>query len=115
MPHAFNIPVPDVGGGPDPVGVIEIADRLGVKDRSVHTWKRRDRLPVPDYPSINGGHAWEWSTILWWAGETDRLYTQRLCIQHVKMFGKTSATRWSMRATVGIEGSKSRAATKAPQ
>ena len=84
MSHEFSVPVPEIDGT-EPVGVAEIAERLGVKDRSVHMWKRRERLPPPDYDSVNGCSAWEWTTILWWAGETDRLRTPQL----VKEFRKT--------------------------
>lgn len=75
MTYEFREPVPVSAGGfrSDPVGVIEIAQRLGVLDRSVHKMIQRGRLPAPDYDTVNGSRAWEWRTILWWAGETRRL------------------------------------------
>lgn len=91
MPYELSEPVPKPKRShtPDPVGVVEIAERLGVKDRSVHMWKRRDRLPPLDYPSVNGTGAWEWRTILWWAGETGRLYTGSSAEAFTDEFGAT--------------------------
>lgn len=63
-------------GKADPVGVLEIASRLGVKDRTVHQWQFRQIMPPPDYASINGGKAWEWKTILKWAGVTGHVFSQ---------------------------------------
>jgi hypothetical protein len=71
----------------DPVGILEVASRLGVQDRSVHMMRRRDRLPEPDYDSINGSRAWHWRTILWWAGETGRLYSTSLENEYRVTFG----------------------------
>lgn len=73
--YEFAEPVPSTDACGEPVGVLEIAERLGVQDRSVHMMKRRERLPRPDYAQINGSAAWDWRTILWWAGETGRLRT----------------------------------------
>lgn len=72
---------------PDPVGILEIAERLGVKDRSVHMMRRRGVLPEPDYGNVNGARAWEWRTVLWWAGEAGRLYSDGLVDQYEAMFG----------------------------
>lgn len=95
MPHEFRDPVPAISEDEaDPVGVMEIAARLGVKDRSVHMWKRRDRLPAPDYDAINGGIAWEWATILWWAGETGRLYNSSLVDAYRTLFGHAPPANW---------------------
>lgn len=82
-----NPPPPIEQCDTDPVGVLEIASRLGVLDRSVHMMLRRDRLPAPDYDSVNGSRAWEWRTILWWAGETRRLRSEALCIEYRAVFG----------------------------
>ena len=71
---------------PDPVGVIEIAQRLGVLDRSVHQMIQRGRLPEPDYESVNGSRAWNWRTILWWAGETRRLNREKLRQEYRRTF-----------------------------
>ena len=84
----FDEPLPD-DYECDPVGVIEIADRLGVEARSVHMMGRRGTLPPPDWDSINGYRAWNWPTVLWWAGETGRLRTDALVKQYRRMFGQT--------------------------
>jgi len=83
----FDEAPPEMDGECDPVGVQEISQRLGVQDRSVHMIARRGQMPKPDYEQINGSRAWEWSTILWWAGETNRLRTDDLRRQYKKMFG----------------------------
>ena len=83
----FDVPIPVVKG-PDPVGVLEIAGRLGIKDRSVHMIRRRGQLPPPNY-TTNGSRAWEWRTILWWAGETKRLRSSALLQDYETTFGRT--------------------------
>ncbi len=87
--YEFIEPIPALpaGGCPDdPVGVIEIAQRLGVLDRSVHKMIQRGRLPTPDYDSVNGSRAWNWRTILWWAGETRRLNREALRDEYRRTF-----------------------------
>lgn len=87
--YQFIEPPPDIPPGEcynDPVGVIEIAKRLGVLDRSVHKMIQRGRLPEPDYASVNGSRAWDWWTILWWAGETRRLDTEKLRREYRRTF-----------------------------
>ena len=87
MAYQFIEPVPDAAEDTcEPVGVLEIADRLGVQDRSVHMMIRRDRLPAADFDSINGSRAWNWRTILWWAGETGRLRTRKLVNEYRRTF-----------------------------
>lgn len=82
----------------DPVGVLEIAARLGVADRTVHMWIHRDNLPPADYDSINGTRAWEWQTILWWAGETDRCRDGALYAEYVRTFGQPPVDQVARRA-----------------
>lgn len=55
----------------DPVGVAEIADRLGVKRQTVAAWKVRGLLPEPDL-HLAMGPLWAWSVIEQWAEETGR-------------------------------------------
>jgi hypothetical protein len=87
--RSFDRPIPPAPGcDPDPVGALEIAKRLGVQDRSVHMMRRRGVLPEPDYDNVNGIRAWEWRTILWWAGETDRLRTPEAMKAYQDMFGE---------------------------
>lgn len=84
--YEFKQPVPAGPVASDPVGVIEIAQRLGVLDRSVHKMIQRGRLPAPDYDSVNGSRAWNWRTILWWAGETRRLNREPLRDEYRRTF-----------------------------
>lgn len=87
--YEFRVPLPPLPDGScdtDPVGVIEIADRLGVLDRSVHKMIQRGRLPRPDYDAVNGSRAWNWRTILWWAGETRRLNRESIRDEYRRMF-----------------------------
>lgn len=86
MYQFLNPPPPVDTCDADPVGVIEIADRLNVEARSVHMALRRERLPAPDHDSINGARAWEWRNIMWWAGETGRLRTPKLVSEYVDLF-----------------------------
>lgn len=90
----FDRPVPDRPGGAtwedvDPVGAMEIGDRLGIDSRSVHVANRRGSMPEPSGRQVNGFDAWEWRNILWWAGETKRLRTPELVDQYEAMFGET--------------------------
>lgn len=75
----------------DPVGVLEIAQRLGVRDRTVHMWLYRQIVPEPDYESVNGCRAWEWSTVLEWAGETGHVYADQAKAEYQTRFGKEPA------------------------
>lgn len=102
----FDEAVPELPAGfgdcGDPVGALEISQRLGVQDRSVHMIGRRGQMPKPDYEQINGSRAWEWSTILWWAGETDRLRTPDLVDQYRTMFGVEPPDRSAARTPPGV-------------
>ena len=87
--YEFRQPLPELPDGvceTDPVGVIEIAERLGVLDRSVHKMIQRGRLPEPDHDSVNGSRAWNWRTVLWWAGETRRLNDEPLRDEYRRTF-----------------------------
>lgn len=68
------------------LGVLEIAEFLGVKDRTVHQWRRRGVLPAPDGPRTNGAMTWKRATILEWAGQTGRLHTEDLQEQYQRRF-----------------------------
>jgi hypothetical protein len=70
-----------------PVGAIEIAARLNVESRTVCTWTRRNLMPGPDFPSVNGHRAWRWDTVLRWAGETGRLRNTVLREQFRRSYG----------------------------
>ena len=55
-----------------PVGAAEVADRLGVKPQTVHTWRHRGVMPGPRW-TVSGQPAWEWREIEEWARRTGRL------------------------------------------
>lgn len=62
----------------EPVGGLEVADRLGVKRRTVATWKIRGLLP-PARWTVSGEDAWDWAEdIEPWAKQTGRLKSDRL-------------------------------------
>jgi len=56
----------------DPVGIPEIAARLGVKRATVDTWRLRGLLPEPRW-TVGGRPAWEWADVQGWAWKTGRL------------------------------------------
>lgn len=56
----------------DPVGIPEVAERLGVKRSTVDQWRQRDLMPAPQW-TIGGRPAWNWGDIEIWAEGTDRL------------------------------------------
>ncbi len=55
----------------DPVGMVEIAERLGVRQQTVAMWKYRGLLPPPRW-TVSRLPAWDWADILKWAKETGR-------------------------------------------
>jgi predicted DNA-binding transcriptional regulator AlpA len=57
-----------------PVGAAEIAERLGVRGQTVHTWRQRKLMPPPRW-TVSGQPAWDWSEIEEWARRTGRLRT----------------------------------------
>lgn len=57
---------------PDPVGIKEIAERLGVKRQTVDVWLQRRLLPDATW-IVGGRPAWNWSEIERWARKTGRL------------------------------------------
>jgi predicted site-specific integrase-resolvase len=56
----------------DPVGLVEIAERLGVKRQTANMWRFRGLLPDPPWV-VSGQPCWAWETIEAWARETERL------------------------------------------
>jgi predicted DNA-binding transcriptional regulator AlpA len=60
-----------VGVEPEPVGLAEIAERLGVKRATADMWKLRGLLPEPRW-KVGGRPAWDWADIAAWAAETGR-------------------------------------------
>lgn len=58
--------------GLDPVGIVEIAERLKVKRATVDQWLQRELLPEASW-RVGGRPAWPWQTIHDWADATGRL------------------------------------------
>jgi len=56
---------------PEPVGLVEIAQRLGVKRQTAAMWHYRGLLPEPRW-RVSGQPAWEWADIERWVTETGR-------------------------------------------
>ena len=56
----------------DPVGIVEIADRLNVQRATVDQWLARGLPPEPRY-TVGGRPAWNWHEIQAWALQTGRL------------------------------------------
>jgi predicted DNA-binding transcriptional regulator AlpA len=57
----------------EPVGLPEIADRLGVNRQTAYNWRQRAVLPPPRW-TVGGSPAWSWQLdIEPWARATGRL------------------------------------------
>lgn len=56
----------------EPVGIKEIAERLGVKRGTVDIWLQRNLLPAPKW-TVGGRPAWNWPDIERWAKATGRI------------------------------------------
>jgi hypothetical protein len=75
--HAYTRPSAGVNtagtfSGVDPVGTIEIAERLGVTRDAVNQWRKRGLgFPEPRW-AVGGRPAWEWEDVEAWARETGR-------------------------------------------
>ena len=55
----------------DPVGLAEIAERLGVARVTVDQWRQRGVLPEPRW-TVGGRPAWNWPDVVMWAQTTGR-------------------------------------------
>lgn len=55
----------------DPVGLSDIADRLGVARQTAKQWHLRKELPPAKW-MVSGRPAWDWPTIEKWAKKTGR-------------------------------------------
>lgn len=64
--------LPPMPRGFDPVGLAEIAERLGVRRQTAKDWKQRGLLPAPE-GTVSGAPTWNWPTIERWARKTGRL------------------------------------------
>jgi hypothetical protein len=57
----------------EPVGLLEIAERLGIQHNTLKVMRFRDQLPPPRW-TVSRAPAWDWNLdILPWAEETGRL------------------------------------------
>lgn len=56
----------------EPVGLLEIADRLNVKRQTARVWHFRGVLPASRW-TVSGLPAWDWRDIEAWALATGRL------------------------------------------
>jgi predicted DNA-binding transcriptional regulator AlpA len=56
----------------EPVGLAEIAERLGVKRGTVDMWRTRGQLPAPRW-TVGRRPAWNWPDVLAWALDTHRV------------------------------------------
>lgn len=63
---------PVIPDGCDPVGSDDIAQRLGVKRKTVVQWRQREILPEPAW-TVSGRPCWNWPDIELWARDTGRL------------------------------------------
>jgi hypothetical protein len=58
----------------EPVGLSEIADRLGYPRQTAKQWhSMRHVLPEPGPGTVSGKPWWDWGVIVEWARETGRL------------------------------------------
>jgi len=55
----------------DPVGLSDIADRLGVARQTAKSWNQRGLLPPPMWRA-SGSPLWDWPDIERWARTTGR-------------------------------------------
>lgn len=55
----------------EPVGVREVAERLGVQQQTVSMWRYRKLMPPPRW-TVSGQPAWDWRDIEAWAWNTNR-------------------------------------------
>lgn len=69
-----DVPLSADGGAAvcEPVGLVEIAERLGVKRGTAKQWHHRRLLPAPRWV-VSGAPAWDWSAVERWARESGRL------------------------------------------
>lgn len=53
-----------------PVGLAEIASRLGVRVQTANMWRHRKLLPEPGEGTVSGAPWWDWAEIETWSRET---------------------------------------------
>jgi predicted DNA-binding transcriptional regulator AlpA len=55
-----------------PMGIPEIAEKLGVKRPTVDQWRQRGVMPKPTW-TVGGRPLWRWADVKTWAQDTGRL------------------------------------------
>lgn len=58
----------------EPVGMVEIAERLGRRENTVSHWWMAGEMPEPQW-TVGGRKAWDWPVIEAWARATGRELT----------------------------------------
>jgi hypothetical protein len=69
----------------DPVGIPEIAGRIGVKRQTVDNWRQQPEtgFPPPEAGiTIGGRPVWQWAPVGRWCDETGRVYVLPTCSDH---------------------------------
>jgi len=56
----------------EPVGLSEIAVRMGLHRQTTKQWHGRGLLPPPGPGTVSGAPWWDWAVIEAWARETGR-------------------------------------------
>lgn len=75
----------------EPVGLIDIAPRLGVDIRTPQQWNHRGILPSADWPSVSGRPAWCWvHTIRPWAEQVRRNTSEESLARRLSRLGSSS-------------------------
>lgn len=54
------------------VGLVEIAELLGVRQQTAQVWRTRGVMPEPDF-TVSGTPVWHRQSIVRWARQTGRL------------------------------------------
>lgn len=82
-----------------PVGIPEIAEKLGVRRATVDQWGQRGLLPPRDW-TVGGRPAWNWPTIHGWAEATGR-YPQDT-IRALDLSADALAVIWRARTNAAL-------------